>query len=97
MYVKTSIAILICSTMATPIFAAHANPWMEDGDSVLMQYHEENLAQSVDTPGEDEMNGTQVGSAHGKIDLDAGQEDGEGLANGHAGGGAYGGGKGGRP
>jgi len=50
--------------------AAHANPWMEEGDTVLMQYHDENL------------------------ELDAGEDDGDGDMNGYAGGGAQGGGSG---
>ena len=35
-----------------------------------MQYHEENLAQSEDTPGEDEMLGRirMVQTAHGKLE-----------------------------
>jgi len=85
------LAVVLASTLATPLLAAHANPWMEEGDEVLMQYHEENLDQSEDTPLEDAMPGEQTSTAHGKLDLDAGQDDGKGLANGYAGGGARGG------
>jgi hypothetical protein len=88
--------ILVLGSLApVPLLAAHANPWMEEGDDVLMQYHDDNLVQSEDTPGEDEMLGTMVREATGKIELDAGSDDGRGLAQGHAGGGAQGGGSGG--
>ncbi len=65
------IASLVLGTLvASPLMAAHANPWMEEGDTVLMQYHDENL------------------------ELDAGEDDGDGDMNGYAGGGAQGGGSG---
>ncbi len=49
-------------------FAGHANPWAGEDDVVLSQYHEENLAQSEDTPGEDEMLGVMVQKARGKLE-----------------------------
>lgn len=61
----TTIAVAIAS-IAAPAFAGHANPWATEDDTLLMQYHEENLAQSVDTPGEDEMLGVMVQKANGK-------------------------------
>ena len=89
------LALLLALTAATPLWAAHANPWMSEEDEVLMQYHDENLAQSEETEGDDEMLGTMTGTATGKLVLDAGQDDGLGLSQGYSGGGAQGGGKGG--
>lgn len=91
---KPLIAVL-AATIATPLWAAHANPWATPDDTVLMQYHEENLAESEDTPGEDEMLGVMTRDAIGKLVLDAGGEDGLGLNTGYSGGGAQGGGSGG--
>lgn len=53
---------------AAAAWAGHANPWATETDDLLMQYHEENLAQSEDTPGEDEMLGRMVQTAHGKLE-----------------------------
>ncbi len=47
--------------------AGHANPWATPEDDLLMEYHDENLEQSVDTPGEDEMLGVMDRSAYGKL------------------------------
>ncbi|WP_322520759.1 hypothetical protein SR882_08145 [Guyparkeria halophila] len=47
--------------------AGHANPWATPEDDLLMQYHDENLEQSVDTPGEDEMLGVMEQGAYGKL------------------------------
>ena len=52
--------------VAAPAFAGHNNPWATDDDTILSRYHEENLEQSVDTPGEDEMLGVMVRNAGGK-------------------------------
>ena len=62
----TSIAVAV-AFVAAPAFAGHNNPWATEDDTILMQYHEENLAQSVDTPGEDEMLGVMVRKANGKL------------------------------
>jgi len=47
--------------------AGHANLWATPEDDLLMQYHDENLEQSVDTPGEDEMLGVMDQGAYGKL------------------------------
>lgn len=47
--------------------AGHANPWATPEDDLLMQYHDENLEQSEDTPGEDEMLGVMEQDAYGKL------------------------------
>lgn len=47
--------------------AGHANPWATPEDDILMQNHDENLEQSVDTPGEDEMLGVMEQGAYGKL------------------------------
>ncbi|GKY86997.1 hypothetical protein [Sinisalibacter aestuarii] len=96
MTLAKSFALLLAGTVATPLLAAHNNPWMSTEDTVLMQYHDENLAQSEGTPGEDEMLGVMVRDAYGKLVLDAGRDDGLGLAQGYSGGGAQGGGSGGQ-
>ena len=58
------VAILITGSAV----AGHNNPWATPDDDLLMQYHDENLEQSVDTPGEDEMLGIMVQNASGKLD-----------------------------
>ncbi|MGI1662658.1 hypothetical protein ACRDNQ_10495 [Palleronia sp. KMU-117] len=66
---KTTLSIaaaMIC--VASPVLAAHANPWASEGDTVDSQFHESNQARSVDTPGEDEMRGTMIRAARGKLD-----------------------------
>jgi len=89
--------ILIISTIAAaiagPVFAGHANPWATDDDTILSQNHEENLAQSEDTPGEDEMLGVMVQQARGKLDTDLGPSgsDGAGRQADGSGSGAMGG------
>jgi len=55
-------------TFTGTAYAGHANPWATPEDDILMQYHDENLEQSVDTPGEDEMLGTMDQNARGKLD-----------------------------
>ena len=47
--------------------AGHANPWAGEDDDLDMVYHDENLEQSIDTPGEDEMRGAMVQGAFGKL------------------------------
>lgn len=59
---------LVTILIAGPAFAGHNNPWATPDDDLLMQYHDENLEQSVDTPGEDEMLGIMVQNARGKLD-----------------------------
>lgn len=79
---------------AGAVWAGHANPWATEDDVLLMQNHEENLAQSIDTPGEDEMLGVMVQEAHGKLDGLAGGSNG-GTGDGSGGASTNGGGKGG--
>lgn len=63
-------ALLILGVLsgASPALAGHANPWAEPEDELLMQYHDDNLEQSVDTPGEDEMLGVMIQSARGQLE-----------------------------
>ena len=61
-------ASLIAMLIAGPVAAGHNNPWAAPDDDLLMQYHDENLEQSVDTPGEDEMLGVMIQNARGKLD-----------------------------
>ena len=65
---RTLLIATLASSLATPLVAGHANPWATEEDELLMQYHEENLAQSEDTAGEDEMLGVMVQNARGKLD-----------------------------
>ena len=58
--------------LGSAAIAGHNNPWASEDDSILSQYHEENLAQSVDTPGEDEMLGVMEQNARGKLEDDLG-------------------------
>ncbi|MHC0053694.1 hypothetical protein [Actibacterium sp. D379-3] len=74
---KLTLSLALAALTASPALAGHANPWADEDDTLLMQNHEENLAQSVDTPGEDEMLGEMVQQACGKLDTDlADQRDG---------------------
>ena len=73
------------SSIAAPLIAGHANPWATEGDVLEMQYHEENLARSLGTSGEDEMLGTMVQKARGKLD-DSGGADASGGSGGNKGG-----------
>ena len=59
-------AVLVLGTGGVAL-AGHANPWTEDTSILNMQYHDENLVQSLATPGEDEMLGEMVQVAHGKL------------------------------
>jgi len=70
----------MAGSIAPPLIAGHANPWATEPDVLEMQYHEHNLAQSVGTPGEDEMLGTMVQKARGKLDdsVGAGASGGDG-------------------
>lgn len=61
-------ASLVAILITGPAIAGHNNPWATPDDDLLMQYHDENLEQSVDTPGEDEMLGVMVQNASGKLD-----------------------------
>lgn len=90
---KTLVMAVVAALSGGAVWAGHANPWATEEDDLLMQNHEENLAQSVDTPGEDEMLGVMVQSAHGKLD---GLSDGSnGGSAEHSRGDSNGGGKGG--
>ncbi|MDR9440479.1 MAG: hypothetical protein RI841_13445 [Halomonas sp.] len=91
---------------ATPALAGHANPWATDDDDLLMQYHDENLQQSEDTPGEDEMLGIMEQHASGKLDAEEtsgttgggqGHANGSGVDSGGSGGSGGEGGNGGGP
>ncbi len=62
---STAISALLVTGAA---HAGHANPWATADDDILMQNHDENLEQSVDTPGEDEMLGVMEQNARGKLD-----------------------------
>lgn len=79
---STLLVFTLTGFIASPIFAGHANPWATEDDDLLMQYHEENLAQSEDTPGEDEMLGTMVQNARGKLDDSIGSSSMDGSGNG---------------
>ena len=92
------IGALVTTATASPVLAGHANPWTDDTSILNMQYHEENLVRSVGTPGEDEMLGTMVQTAHGKLDgmaADTGAGASAGSGGGHGAGGQGGGGNGG--
>ena len=65
---KSVLLAIFAGLIALPIFAGHANPWATEDDELLMKNHEENLAKSEDTPGEDEMLGRMVQNARGKLD-----------------------------
>ncbi len=62
---------LLALLVSEAAIAGHANPWATDEDTVNSQYHEQNLAQSLETPGEDEMLGVMVRDAHGKLDAES--------------------------
>jgi len=61
-------ASLVAILITGPAIAGHNNPWATPDDDLLMQYHDENLEQSVATPGEDEMLGIMNQNARGKLD-----------------------------
>lgn len=58
--------LVLAVALVSPAVAGHNNPWATSTDVILSKNHDDNQVQSVDTPGEDEMNGTMVQSAHGK-------------------------------
>ncbi len=66
MNTRFTAATVAIAFIAAPAFASHNNPWATEDDTVLAQYHEVNQAQSIDTPGEDEMLGVMVRKANGK-------------------------------
>jgi len=74
-------ALLITGTA----YAGHANPWATPEDDLLMQNHEENLAQSEDTPGEDEMLGVMDQHAFGKLGGSPSTGGGMGVGGGNPG------------
>ncbi|OWY08334.1 hypothetical protein B6V74_14400 [Thioclava sp. F42-5] len=89
--IKTIGLAALAALYAGASWAGHANPWATEDDVIYSQNHEENLVQSVDTPGEDEMLGVMVQSARGKLDgLSGGSGasdasgDGSGGASDHA-------------
>ncbi|PFG61550.1 hypothetical protein AXZ77_0095 [Thioclava sp. ES.031] len=82
--IKTMGLVALAALYAGASWAGHANPWATEDDVIYSQNHEENLEQSVDTPGEDEMLGVMVRSAHGKLDgLSGGSGDGSGDGSDH--------------
>ncbi|MHA6264938.1 hypothetical protein ACXYMO_17200 [Arenibacterium sp. CAU 1754] len=93
------LAAAVLSANAGAGYAAHANPWADDGDVVQEQFHDVNQGKSVGTPGEDEMRGVMSRNAHGKLGGDVGRAgmagSGQGGAAGAAGAGNAGGGHGG--
>ncbi|OOY30115.1 hypothetical protein [Thioclava sp. F36-6] len=98
---KTMGLVALAALYAGASWAGHANPWATEDDVIYNQEHEDNLVKSIDTPGEDEMLGVMVRSAHGKLDgLTGGSGSGGGTgsgsgAGGSGGGSGHGGGKGG--
>ena len=102
MKLVTIAAAWAVSLAAGPVLAAHNNPWAEEGDDVLAQYHDVNQQQSIGTPGEDEMLGLNVRAALGKLEgsapgvtTDASESAGR-SATGGAGGAGHGGAGGGQ-
>ena len=65
---KILISAVFAGSIASPLISGHGNPWATEDDVLQMQYHAANLVQSVGTPGEDEMRGTKVQTARGKLD-----------------------------
>ncbi len=63
-----TVAALAAFAICGAAEAGHNNPWTEDTSILLMQHHDENLAQSESTRGEDEMLGVMVQQARGKLD-----------------------------
>ena len=84
---KPIFAAMVLSLAAQGVWAGHANPWASEDDELVMQYHDDNMEQSIGTPGEDEMKGVMMGHARGKLDDSVGASA--------AGGGGAGGGNGG--
>ncbi|OOY20150.1 hypothetical protein BMI86_11895 [Thioclava sp. DLFJ5-1] len=81
---KTMGLVALAALYAGASWAGHANPWATEDDVIYNQEHEDNLVQSIDTPGEDEMLGVMVRSAHGKLDgLAGGSGDGSGDGSDH--------------
>ena len=67
MRLTTLSTVLATTLIAGAAHAGHANPWATPEDDLLMQYHEENLERSEDTPGEDEMLGVMDQQAVGQL------------------------------
>ena len=85
MRLTTLSTILATTLIAGAAHAGHANPWATPEDDLLMQYHEENLEQSEDTPGEDEMLGVMDQQAFGKLDGSPTTHGGMGAGGGNPG------------
>lgn len=86
---RVALSIAFASLAASPAIAGHNNPWATSTDTILSQYHEDNLEQSVGTPGEDEM----LGNMNQSVSSNAGGGfGGEAPADGsgHGGGGGQG-------
>jgi len=88
---KLMVMTAVVMVLGGPALAGHANPWATEEDTILSKNHEENLAKSVDTPGEDEMLGVMVQNARGKLAPDVGSA----ASGGNGGRGGEGAGKGG--
>ncbi|WP_439155065.1 hypothetical protein [Yoonia sp.] len=69
------VAVALC----TPAIAAHNNPWATETDAVLAKNHDENQAQSIDTPGTDEMRGNVVQNVNDKAGSGTGGGAGSGA------------------
>ncbi|MPQ94368.1 hypothetical protein [Thioclava sp. JE_KL1] len=92
---KTMGLVALAALYAGASWAGHANPWATEDDVIYNQEHEDNLVKSIDTPGEDEMLGVMVRSAHGKLDGLAGGSGSSGGTGGGSGSGSGAGGSGG--
>lgn len=102
---RTMLSVAAIAVMASPVFAAHNNPWAGSDDVVLGKKHDAKQEKSMSTPGEDEMrgemrqsvdptvgHGPQGSSARGQTGSGS---HGDGGGNGHGGGSGGGQGKGG--
>ncbi|MEY8840743.1 hypothetical protein AB9K41_17105 [Cribrihabitans sp. XS_ASV171] len=59
----SAVALLATAQIA---MSAHANSWAGEDTSPLGANHDSNQSRSIDTPGEDEMNGLGAHASHGK-------------------------------
>ncbi|MFA8442091.1 hypothetical protein [Yoonia sp.] len=57
------LGLVLASLAAAPAIAAHNNPWADAEDTILGKNHDDFQERSIDTPGEDEMNGDMTLSA----------------------------------
>ncbi len=66
MTIRVIFSAAAIAAMAQTVSAAHGNSWAGGDDAPLGPNHDANQSRSIDTPGEDEMNGDGARSAHGK-------------------------------